>query len=100
MTPKSGVQASPWRLERVLLTETSVIVHSCNVGEIKVCRRCSDRQRVTFHERRALKRRKVLFFFQAEDGIRDVAVTGVQTCALPISPFKVTQYGLFHHDIA
>src|SRR5258708_38696962 len=28
---------------------------------------------------------KVLFFFQAEDGIRDDLVTGVQTCALPIS---------------
>src|SRR2546422_4129601 len=28
------------------------------------------------------------FFFQAEDGIRDVAVTGVQTCALPISHFS------------
>src|SRR5216684_2992919 len=28
----------------------------------------------------------LFFFFQAEDGIRDVAVTGVQTCALPISP--------------
>src|SRR2546422_3770472 len=28
------------------------------------------------------------FFFQAEDGIRDVAVTGVQTCALPISHFN------------
>src|SRR2546422_3237676 len=27
----------------------------------------------------------MFFFFQAEDGIRDVAVTGVQTCALPIS---------------
>src|SRR2546429_5647850 len=27
---------------------------------------------------------RVFFFFQAEDGIRDVAVTGVQTCALPI----------------
>src|SRR5256885_2568099 len=27
----------------------------------------------------------VLFFFQAEDGIRDYKVTGVQTCALPIS---------------
>src|SRR2546422_3359261 len=27
----------------------------------------------------------IFFFFQAEDGIRDVAVTGVQTCALPIS---------------
>src|SRR5947209_10814318 len=26
----------------------------------------------------------VLFFFQAEDGIRDIGVTGVQTCALPI----------------
>src|SRR5687768_4372108 len=32
------------------------------------------------------------FFFQAEDGIRDVAVTGVQTCALPI--FEV--HGLEH----
>src|SRR2546429_290755 len=28
------------------------------------------------------------FFFQAEDGIRDVAVTGVQTCALPISLYE------------
>ena len=27
----------------------------------------------------------VFFFFQAEDGIRDSPVTGVQTCALPIS---------------
>src|SRR2546427_3319051 len=30
------------------------------------------------------------FFFQAEDGIRDLTVTGVQTCALPI-------YGLAPH---
>src|SRR2546430_4333809 len=30
------------------------------------------------------------FFFQAEDGIRDLTVTGVQTCALPIYPT--------HHD--
>src|SRR6201994_5149025 len=29
--------------------------------------------------------RSGIFFFQGEDGIRDVAVTGVQTCALPIS---------------
>src|SRR5688572_31859765 len=27
---------------------------------------------------------EVFFFFQAEDGIRDLTVTGVQTCALPI----------------
>src|SRR5205085_5651948 len=30
------------------------------------------------------------FFFQAEDGIRDLTVTGVQTCALPISAFPET----------
>src|SRR5206468_6959912 len=28
------------------------------------------------------------FFFQAEDGIRDLIVTGVQTCALPISIWR------------
>src|SRR2546430_3909511 len=28
---------------------------------------------------------RCVFFFQAEDGIRDLTVTGVQTCALPIS---------------
>src|SRR2546430_14969386 len=28
----------------------------------------------------------LFFFFQAEDGIRDLTVTGVQTCALPILP--------------
>src|SRR4030066_1404662 len=32
------------------------------------------------------------FFFQAEDGIRDSSVTGVQTCALPISD-SVTELG-------
>src|SRR2546430_10191644 len=29
-------------------------------------------------------RQSLLFFLQAEDGIRDLTVTGVQTCALPI----------------
>src|SRR5256886_8128482 len=31
----------------------------------------------------------IVFFFQAEDGIRDLTVTGVQTCALPI-------FSIFH----
>src|SRR3989442_10298082 len=31
----------------------------------------------------------LFFFFQAEDGIRDADVTGVQTCALPISKREV-----------
>src|SRR5260370_12782514 len=34
------------------------------------------------------------FFFQAEDGIRDSSVTGVQTCALPICLAAVQAYGL------
>src|SRR2546422_1817206 len=34
------------------------------------------------------------FFFQAEDGIRDVAVTGVQTCALPIFYALSIGYGI------
>src|SRR5438132_3294284 len=35
-----------------------------------------------------------LFFFQAEDGIRDHCVTGVQTCALPISPAVAKEFGI------
>src|SRR5207237_7486731 len=34
----------------------------------------------------------LLFFFQAEDGIRDSSVTGVQTCALPISSTLLTDH--------
>src|SRR2546426_12370463 len=42
---------------------------------------------------------RCFFFFQAEDGIRDYKVTGVQTCALPISPkggpkVKVNEIGV------
>src|SRR5690606_29036355 len=36
---------------------------------------------------------QIIFFFQAEDGIRDFHVTGVQTCALPI----YSQLELAHH---
>src|SRR5690606_23590389 len=35
--------------------------------------------------------RVVIFFFQAEDGIRDFHVTGVQTCALPILNTQIQQ---------
>src|SRR5690554_7689215 len=45
------------------------------------------------------------FFFQAEDGIRDADVTGVQTCALPISlpktpplPMAVVDWMMFQPD--
>src|SRR2546430_9049988 len=33
----------------------------------------------------------LFFFFQAEDGIRDLTVTGVQTCALPIYIYNAEQ---------
>src|SRR2546427_13280590 len=42
------------------------------------------------------------FFFQAEDGIRDLTVTGVQTCALPISAdddLARHVAGLFQHVV-
>src|SRR2546421_1342043 len=41
------------------------------------------------------------FFFQAEDGIRDLIVTGVQTCALPISlpPVRVYAPVGTHEDL-
>src|SRR5687768_14750373 len=48
----------------------------------------------------------LFFFFQAEDGIRDVAVTGVQTCALPIVDRRVHSAALpalgplGEHDLA
>src|SRR5699024_12127581 len=37
------------------------------------------------------------FFFQAEDGIRDRNVTGVQTCALPISGRQKTYPTMWNH---
>src|SRR6516164_4427423 len=38
------------------------------------------------------------FFFQAEDGIRDGTVTGVQTCALPISSLRTAPQPGFWED--
>src|SRR2546425_2561496 len=38
-----------------------------------------------------------IFFFQAEDGIRDKLVTGVQTCALPISEVGLADRAGEHH---
>src|SRR3712207_9105278 len=41
----------------------------------------------------------MFFFFQAEDGIRDIGVTGVQTCALPIS-IEATTVGTWDKVVA
>src|SRR5207249_8570306 len=48
--------------------------------------------RIEPHGEHADRRYRVLrFFFQAEDGIRDRNVTGVQTCALPISELEMAE---------
>ena len=39
------------------------------------------------------------FFFQAEDGIRDDLVTGVQTCALPILSINVVMHIVFDDNM-
>src|SRR5205807_3522003 len=39
------------------------------------------------------------FFFQAEDGIRDYKVTGVQTCALPIPSAEIRRTVLFAESV-
>src|SRR2546430_10450753 len=43
-------------------------------------------QTVCYESLRSSEHARLFFFFQAEDGIRDLTVTGVQTCALPIFP--------------
>src|SRR3712207_7281460 len=57
----------------------------CEVMHKKNCDSWRGGWYVTFCGWRSCCGREVVFFFQAEDGIRDIGVTGVQTCALPIS---------------
>src|SRR3989454_2399984 len=57
------------------------MLYSCAIpGSVQYSIRTISRFRNTM----ASVRRKPAFFLQAEDGIRDYKVTGVQTCALPI----------------
>src|SRR5688500_19064944 len=51
----------------------------------------------TYHYRVTLISMLSYFFFQAEDGIRDYKVTGVQTCALPISLVRADDAGGRQH---
>src|SRR2546430_9571367 len=71
---------------------------SANQGPDRICRRSTRRGRFSATPRPSYGCRTdafgcnttsrhsapLVFFFQAEDGIRDLTVTGVQTCALPI----------------
>src|ERR1039457_5846114 len=42
---------------------------------------------------------RLIFFFQAEDGIRDYKVTGVQTCALPICINSIEHFQQLHEGL-
>src|SRR5258707_2280398 len=58
----------------------------CVVGEYTTGRTCNRaREEDAAEPDVAADYMSFVFFFQAEDGIRDIGVTGVQTCALPIS---------------
>src|SRR5699024_11605196 len=52
------------------------------------------RDSITCHTIAPLHYLRSFFFFQAEDGIRDRNVTGVQTCALPILPLSTLSIAL------
>src|SRR5256885_7531201 len=57
-------------------------------GSHRIARAERELKRDLYHGKgreRSTRLRIFFFFFQAEDGIRDYKVTGVQTCALPIS---------------
>src|SRR2546430_3497626 len=73
--------------ERVAIRECSGVIGAW--GRLLVVHRLG-RLRILSHERTTegvkCEACSMFFFFQAEDGIRDLTVTGVQTCALPISP--------------
>src|SRR2546430_11495814 len=51
------------------------------------------------HGLQMLRFQSVDLLFQAEDGIRDLTVTGVQTCALPISPDSAARSFAFHASL-
>src|SRR2546429_4166973 len=61
---------------------------ACRIDQMNMREQCSvasrDESGAKKWKRKVCRLEVVFFFFQAEDGIRDVAVTGVQTCALPI----------------
>ena len=63
--------------------------------------RCDDVNRVVRCDFYILITIVVYFFFQAEDGIRDIGVNGVQTCALPISyvQFHTCSYIVFFFEM-
>src|SRR3712207_7366169 len=69
-------------------------LNACVISKVLVRAGHNDGQGYLKGVTRYLTTRLFFFFFQAEDGIRDIGVTGVQTCALPISATAFAGIGL------
>src|SRR5258707_150645 len=78
MDAVDALRLSPWR--RVLAIDSTVDIFTFYVPH----RHVYGEQWIKFMKD-GVNATLFSFFFQAEDGIRDIGVTGVQTCALPIS---------------
>src|SRR5438093_10217740 len=89
---KSTSGADVWVLHADIRLENSSGLHapvavnlSATVREVMPSLEPKDAEAPVINTlRKEVDRRQIDFFFQAEDGIRDWSVTGVQTCALPI----------------
>src|SRR5207245_2970474 len=84
----AGLMPSLSTLKDLLKSLLSLILQfllSFRLIEFHTCIRAARATELTAQQYQRLRCSKCVFFFQAEDGIRDATVTGVQTCALPIS---------------
>src|SRR5207249_7398726 len=85
---------SSWKalnLRKTLLMASSVRLKPLNCSRLP-CVYAQETLTLLLTQKKTCVKNYVQFFFQAEDGIRDRNVTGVQTCALPIWLFS-THFG-------
>src|SRR2546430_7668029 len=75
LLPSMTVECA-WCKDPKPITETTWFMREPGERSVRLCNFCYQEARKQL--------RRLRFFFQAEDGIRDLTVTGVQTCALPI----------------
>src|SRR2546430_1036265 len=90
-TPPSASATHGGLLVRTMGRQPSTLARGTGVGMLIAQQYLREQLASAVHKVRAdahlqedLMQEAMLFFFQAEDGIRDLTVTGVQTCALPI----------------
>src|SRR5256885_7186445 len=93
LLPGNTVECA-WCRDHKPITETTWFMPEPGERCVRLCNFCYEEARKQVRLLRFVRRRgefpgeaasyQTFFFFQAEDGIRDYKVTGVQTCALPI----------------